>query len=187
MAGRASWAVLILLMSCGGAPPAEPSVPSASADTEEQSSASEDPSEAAGATEATPPAEGESGEPAAGAADPGATALSEDDLQMVMQQVLDDPDLERYFHLDKPGRVPLKVHGPDLPAKLKLTKGGYDVKLVEKPNKPKSAVLVFTKIERDGDSARLRYEYDIEGIRGSAVVYLKAGRWRLGANRVFEK
>jgi hypothetical protein len=58
---------------------------------------------------------------------------------------------------------------------------------VDKPKSKKDVVLVFTRIERDGDSVRLRYEYDVEGIRGSAVVYLKGGKWRLGANRVIEK
>ncbi len=105
----------------------------------------------------------------------------------MLQQLLDDPDLEQYLHLNKAGRLPLKISGPDLPEKLKLHKGGYDVKIVEEPKSAKEAVLVLTKIERDGSQVRLRYRFDVEGIRGSALVFEKGGTWRLRSNRVIEK
>jgi hypothetical protein len=176
----------LFLFACGGgAPVAEPAMPSEPA-VDEANAPAEPPPETneAGGEDPAPSA---SGDEPAGAASASSTSLSEAELQLVMQQVLDDPDLDRYFHLNKPGRLPVKIHAPDLPEKLKLTKGGHDVKFVDKPKSKKDVVLVFTRIERDGDSVRLRYEYDVEGIRGSAVVYLKGGKWRLGANRVIEK
>ncbi len=184
MMGRASLAAAVFLVACGAAPPAEPVTPPAPEEATPTSDAPSEPSEAQ--TDDPPPGAGDEA-PVESATASGSATLSEAELQLVMQQVLDDPDLERYFHLTKHGRLPLKIHAPDLPEKLKLTKGGHDVKFVDKPNSKKEAVLVFTRIERDGDSARLRYEYDVEGIRGSAVVYLKGGKWRLGANRVIEK
>ncbi len=185
MAGRWFGLAASFLISCGGAaqPPEEPN----DALSSETEAAVETPPDEAGEPPEGSPVEEPSGDAHAESSDPGATTLSDDELQIVMQQVLNDPDLDRYFHLDKPGRTPLKIHGAELPPKLKLTKGGQAVKIVDKPGSKKAAVLVFTRIARDGDSVRLRYEYDIEGIRGSAVVYLKGGKWRLGANRVIEK
>ena len=185
MAGRWLGVAACFLISCGGATPA-PEEPSDAPVGEPEAVAKAPPDEVG-----EPPDESPGEEPGADtgaeSGEPGATTLSDDELQIVMQQVLNDPDLDRYFHLDKPGRTPLKIHGAELPPKLKLTKGGQAVKIVDEPGSKKSAVLVFTRIARDGDSVRLRYEYDVEGIRGSAVVYLKGGKWRLGANRVIEK
>ncbi|HMR08409.1 MAG TPA: hypothetical protein PKA88_21665 [Polyangiaceae bacterium] len=183
MMGRASLAAAVFLVACGAAPPAEP----VTATPEEATPTSDAPSEPSEAQADDPPPGAGDEAQVEGTSASGNATLSEAELQLVMQQVLDDPDLDRYFHLTKQGRLPLKIHAPDLPEKLKLTKGGHDVKFVDKPSSKKEAVLVFTRIERDGDSARLRYEYDVEGIRGSAVVYLKGGKWRLGANRVIEK
>ncbi|MEZ4222253.1 MAG: hypothetical protein R3B13_15055 [Polyangiaceae bacterium] len=185
MAGRWLSPFLMLVAACGGAtPPAE--APEASGDGDA-------PVDTPAESEATPSADESAGtetadsESNANSDAPANTTLSDDDLREVLQQVLGDPDLARYFHLDRPGRLPLKIQGEGLPAKLEVTVGGYDVKVVDQPPKAKDAVMVFTKIERDGDSARLRYEYDVEGVRGSAVVYYKGGTWRLGANRVIEK
>lgn len=165
----------ILACACGTATPkAQPETPDTTAAPEteapaELEPAASEPSDAEPATEATE------------------TALGDDDIASVVGQVLGDPDLDRYLHLDKPGRLPVKISGPGLPAKLDVIKGSYEVKVVDGPKSDKDPVLVFTKIERDGDSVRLRYRYDVEGIRGSAVVLEKDGAWRLGANRVIEQ
>ncbi len=185
MAGRWLGVAACFLIGCGGATPAPEEPGDALAGEPEPTS--EPPPDEVGEPPDESSTDGSSAEAGDEPSDPGATTLSDDELQIVMQQVLNDPDLDRYFHLDKPGRTPLKIHGAELPPKLKLTKGGHTVKIVDKPGSAKAAVLVFTRIARDGDSVRLRYEYDVEGIRGSAVVYLKGGKWRLGANRVIEK
>jgi hypothetical protein len=179
--GSLRWAlVLIWASACGASPPPEPEVaesPDAPEPSEPAESASDTPAET-GEAEAEPPPEAESGASA---------TLGPDDLEDVIRQVLEDPGLDGYLHLDQPGRLPIKLSGPGLPAKLPIIKGGYEVKVVDGPANPKDPVLVFTKIEKDGESVRLRYRYDIEGLSGSAVVFRKDGAWRLGANRVIEK
>jgi hypothetical protein len=115
------------------------------------------------------------------------TTLTDEDLRDVVEQVLQDPGLDHHLHLEVRGRLPLKISGPGLPAKLAVTKGSYHVKVVDGPKNAKDPVEVFTKIERDGDAVRLRYRFDVEGISGSAVVFLKDGAWTLGSNRVIEK
>jgi hypothetical protein len=167
--------------ACGGAPAAEPEVPESTSAAGEAESADAPPEEPAeGATDETPTESPPASEAPSG-------TLSDDDLEDVIRQVLEDPGLDQYLHLDQPGRLPLKLSGPGLPAKLPIIKGSYEVKVVEAPASAKDPVLVFTKIERDGESVRLRYRYEVEGINGSAVVFRKDGAWRLGANRVIEK
>jgi hypothetical protein len=174
MVGRAWWLVFgLFVVGCGGG-----ASTAGDAEAPEETSLSEETSsESPGVAE-------EEAEPAAPAAQ---EALSEDDIADVLEQVLEDPDLDRYLHLDVPGRLPLKLSGEGIPAKLKIIKGSYEVKVVDGPASAKDPVLVFTRIERDGDSVRVRYRYDVEGISGSAVVFKKDGAWRLGANRVIEK
>jgi hypothetical protein len=115
------------------------------------------------------------------------TTLEGDDLEAVLHSVLSDPELLDHLHLDKPGRAPLKISGQNLPEKLQLVVGSYDVKVVPEPTSKKAPVMVFTLIERSGDQARVHYRFDVEGIHGSATVNLKNGRWLLGANHVIEK
>lgn len=174
-------AITGLAAACGASPAAEPEapeVPSEPAESETVESPADAPTESGDAESGDVPDE----QGASGSAELGA-----DDLEDVIRQVLEDPGLDRYLHLDQPGRLPIKLAGPGLPAKLSIIKGGYEVKVVEGPANAKDPVLVFTKIEKDGDSVRLRYRYDVEGLSGSAVVFRKDGAWRLGANRLIEK
>ncbi|MBK7582986.1 MAG: hypothetical protein IPI67_22670 [Myxococcales bacterium] len=182
MVGR-SWLLgLVLLMGCGGggaaAPEAKapdesetPAKPAASAASED--TPSEAPDDSAGKPKEDAPAASE--------------PLSKEDLEGVLQQLMNDPELADYLQLKKSGRLPLKVFGEGLPPKLSVTIGSYDLKVVGEPKSKKDPVLVFTKIERDGTSVRLRYRFDAEGVTGSAVVHQSGGVWRLGANRVMGK
>ncbi len=173
---RGAWVwVLVSTTACGGATPAaeEP-------DPIQEEVAADPAPESEPATDETTDATAES-EAAT------TTTLTDDDLRDVIEQVLQDPGLDQYLHLNVRGRLPLAISGPGLPAKLEVIKGGYHVKVVEGPKNEKDPVLVFTKIERDGTAVRLRYRYDVEGIDGSAVVFHKDGAWTLGSNRVIEK
>ena len=125
------------------------------------------------------------GEPTPG--ESAVTTLEGEDLQSVLQSVLGDPELLDHLHLSKSGRSPLKVSGPNLPPKLKVVAGSYDVKVVDEPTAKNAAVLVFTSIERAGEQVRLHYRFDVEGLKGSATVSFKQGHWELTSNRVIEK
>jgi hypothetical protein len=183
--GKASSLVVFVLLSgCGGGggAAAEPETP-------------------AGATEppAPPgdPAPGPDAEAAPEKADPPATpgkdtepatvALEGKDLEAALQALFGDPGLVEYLHLKKPGRAPLKVHGAALPAKLGVIVGSHEVKVVPEPKGKKEAVLVFTKLERTGDEAKIYYRFDVEGIDGRATLILDGGKWELRANRLIEK
>ena len=120
MAGRHYIAVGIVLVGCGGAAP-EPAAPESAAPEPEAAAVETVEPEAAPEAAETEP-ESAAPEPAA----PEKQSLSKEELTLVLQQLLDDPDLEQYLHLDKAGRLPLKISGADLPEKLAAHKGGYD-------------------------------------------------------------
>jgi hypothetical protein len=187
MAGRAGLILAALALSCGGgaAGSPEPATSQAVADPPAQQ---DEPAVAPEPTSESPETDAP-GDTAGGDSDaPAATTTPEGDtLKAAVQALLDDPDLGNYLHLDKPGRLPIKVAGAALPSKLDVHKGGRVVEVVKEPDSPKAAVLVFTRVEQQGNLVRLRYRYDIEGIRGSATVARKDGRWLLTSNRVLER
>lgn len=139
-----------------------------------------------------PAAPSEAEEPAAasGNADSEKTsaggAVTDDDVNAILQLVVDDPELDAHLHLEEPGRFPLKVAGDKLPSALKLVKATEPVKVSEPPKSKKDAVLVFTEIEIQGDKATVRYRYDIEGVRGTVTLAKTSHGWELKNSRVVE-
>jgi len=193
MAGqRLGWLAILVLCGCGGGTAAGGGPETGGLAEGEQSPAESEATDTGDPAAATTE-EGASGEGSSSSDDTGGSAesvvgtLEGEELESVLQSVLSDPELVDNLHVNKPGRAPLKVAGPNLPAKMKVVVGSHDIKVVDEPTSKKDAVLVFTKIERTGDQVRLRYRFDVEGITGSATVFRKNGRWTLAANRVIEK
>jgi hypothetical protein len=103
----------------------------------------------------------------------------------VLQCVLDDQDLDQYLHLEKHGRLPLKLVGPGLPHDIKLVKGSYPVTIEDAPS-GKAPILVLTKIELDGKIATDVYKYDAEGVHGTSKVKNGKSGWELMSSRIVE-
>ncbi len=179
---RFGWLALIAVCSCGGGAASgegaetggvTDDAPVASSDTAPEAPKAE--AAEAKAPEAPAPETSE------------ATTLDAEALGTVLQAVLRDPELVDHLHLEKPGRAPLLISGPNLPDKLDVVVGSYDVEVIADPKSTKKPVLVFTLIERSGEQTRVHYRYDAEGIKGSATLFLQKGHWGLSANRVIEK
>lgn len=177
---------VLFLAGCGGAT-ATGAEPETGGAKEQPAPASEEPAQPDDSPKAgAQDPEGEA--PAAGgAAEPEAAPLSDKDIEAALQLLLGDAQLLDQLHLKQPGRSPLKVSGEKLPAKLAVIAGSHEVKVVPAPSSKKEAVLVFTKIEREGQQLKLHYRFDVEGLEGRATLSLKNGRWELSANRVIEK
>ena len=111
---------------------------------------------------------------------------TQEDMQAILQLVINDEALDPYLKLEEPGRFPLKISGSEIPSGLELMKNTKPVQLVPPPGKKEDAVLVFTNIDADSKMARVKYRYDIEGVRGSATVKKLDGRWQLSNSRVTE-
>lgn len=119
------------------------------------------------------------------APDGGGTA-SPADMQEILQLVINDEALDPYLHLEEPGRFPLQISGSDIPGGIELMKNTQPVKVVPEPGSKEAPVLVFTSIDASSNVARIKYRYDVEGVRGSATVKKLEGRWQLSNSRVTE-
>lgn len=117
---------------------------------------------------------------------PAPATQSGSDQQVILQLVIDDPELDPFLKLGEPGRFPLKLSGSAVPQGIELVKSTKPVELVPAPKDKKDPVLVITSFEVDGKTATVSYRYDVEGIRGTA--YLKKGEvgWELTRSRVVE-
>lgn len=116
----------------------------------------------------------------------GGGAASPQDMQEILQLVINDEALDPYLHLEEPGRFPLQISGGEIPSGIELVKNTQPVKVVPEPDKKEAPVLVFTSIEATSKEARIKYRYDVEGVRGSATVKKLEGRWQLSNSRVTE-
>ena len=163
---RTLLAVALVLAGCGGA--SEATAP------QDASTASEP---ATAAPAAAAPAQSTGAQTAA----PEASA----EIPLVLQVVLDDPELEPYLHLDKPERFPVKVSGPGIASGIALSKGGKRVEVVLScsDNEP---VVVFTKIDVSADKASVAYRYDVENLRGSCSLAKRDGVWQLTRSRLVQ-
>lgn len=115
-----------------------------------------------------------------------AAPASDDDIKAVLQLVIDDPELDRHLHLGEPGRFPLKIAGEKVPPGVQLIKGAEAVKVTEPPQSKKDAVLVFTEIDLRGDTATVRYRYDVEGVRATVTLARSSHGWELKNSRLVE-
>jgi len=171
---QVGWIVCALLVGCGGGATPEAEAP------KEPPAATEEPaaeSEAAASKEASAKEE-----PAKEGAE-----QSGPDLNVILQRVIEDEELDKFLHLEQPGRFPLKVSGKDLPSGLSLTKGTKPVSVVGEPSGKKDAVLVFTSIEVSGADAVVAYRWDVEGIKGTARLKKGPQGWELTSSRLVER
>lgn len=154
--------VVVSVVACAGAPP---------------------PAE----TPETPPSEAAVAEtPAKAEAEAPATS-SAADVTAIVQLVVDDPELDKYLHLGQKGRFPLQLAGEKLPSGLQVVKSTEPVVVVQGPKSKTDAVLVITDLEVQGDTASVRYRYDVEGIRGTVTLARSAQGWELKNSRIVER
>jgi len=163
--------VCLFLIACGSSTPAESPDDASESDTESSESTPASSGDKADDSESA--SEKASDEPAGDAAG--------DDLKAVLQLVLDDESLDPLLKLAEPGRFPLKIAGSGLPEGL--TKATKPVVVVAAPSDKKEAVLVFTEITVKGKEATVRYRYDVENIKGSAVLKKGPYGWELVHSR----
>jgi hypothetical protein len=169
----------LLIAGCGGGATAEPA-------TQEEAK-----TEVAPATDGTAESSEKVDAPARSADEPAQATdakseSSADVLNVVLQRVIEDEELDKFLHLQSPGRFPLKIAGKELPSGVSLTKAGQPVAVVEAPSSKKDAVLVFTQIEVSANDATIGYRYDVEGIRGTARVKKTDHGWELSSSRIVE-
>ncbi len=167
-----------LLGGCAGGSP-NPEAPDDSDELYE-----DDPVEQTAANDKAGPAD--EAEDEAPTSSEGGGAATPEDMKEILQLVINDEALDPYLHLEEPGRFPLQISGSDLPSGIELVKNTQPVKVVPEPDSKQAPVLVFTSIDATSSVARIKYRYDVEGVRGSATVKKLEGRWQLSNSRVSE-
>lgn len=108
-----------------------------------------------------------------------------EDLEAVCQLAIDLPFMELYWHVDEDAtRRPLVIvrNHEIFEEPLLLTKFGEPVVFVpefELAAQKLEAFLVFTQLEVSADSARVRFEYPVEGTGGEATFRKRDGAWEV--------
>jgi hypothetical protein len=112
--------------------------------------------------------------------------------RQILQQLLDHPELQRYFHEDQPGRKPLTiVRSEALPSDVALKKFGMPVRFLSKDEASAAgitAALEFGRIATEEGKAEVEFVYPAEGIRGAARLRQdSSARWTVESCRLIEQ
>lgn len=111
------------------------------------------------------------------------------DTSAIYQLVIDLPELGQYYHAEMPGRTPLVVLRNSLTeSQPPLRKFGAPVTFMSASALgPETPFLELTRLEIVGDSARVAFEYPIEGIRGLVALVRDGGAWKVAAKELVER
>ncbi len=113
---------------------------------------------------------------------------SNDATEQICQLTIDLPNLQQYYHSDKPGRKPLYVvKNANIKDDLSLTKFGEAVKFIsaDEATKKKVATLEFTSIKIADKTATVEFRYAVEGIRGTAE-FKFTDKWEVASSNISE-
>jgi hypothetical protein len=119
--------------------------------------------------------------------DGSAIVLPSADKSAMLKHALNLPELGKYWHVDKPGRDPLRiVKTPLVPQDELMMFGSKVVWIDESEAKKGGAFLRITSLTATKTRASLAFEYPIEGV--TATVYFAHGfnDWRLERGEVNE-
>ena len=111
---------------------------------------------------------------------------SMDTQKIILQIVIDLPELEQYYHLDVPGRKPLAILKNGVVSTDGLNKFGEPVVYIEKPDEGR-AYLEFTKRDVGENTADVEFLYPAEGVRGTVNLRLANGKWEVVDKSIAER
>ncbi len=104
------------------------------------------------------------------------------DLSSILQMILDDERLDRYFKVEsKPDRKPLVVLTNKYTKQIpKLQKFGEPVRFLERrKTNMKTPLFDFSEITFEKDSALVRFFYTAENVRGEVGLQKADAGWRI--------
>lgn len=122
--------------------------------------------------------------------DGGAVALSPAERTSILKQTLNLTELSKHWHVDKPGRDPLRIVKTPLVAEQSLTMFGSPVKWIDEKEATKgTAYFTLTKLEATKTTATIGFTYPIEGLVGMALFKRSSSSddWRLESASVAER
>lgn len=122
--------------------------------------------------------------------DGSAIVLSPAERTSLLKQTLNLRGLSDHWHVNEPGRDPLRIVRTTLVAEQPLTMFGSPVAWIdEREAKKGTAYLTITKLEATKTKATLAFTYPIEGVVGEATFARVTGtsEWRLESSDVHER
>lgn len=116
-------------------------------------------------------------------------STSSPDREKIAQAAIDAPKLQKYFHAEVAGRVPLRIlAGPHVNTAWKLTKFGSPVEFVASGDSRRSPLLEFTSFDVSDGTASVTLLYAIEGVEMRAKAARNAsGQWELTDSTLVER
>jgi len=122
--------------------------------------------------------------------DGSAVELSPKDRSSIFKKTLNLSELSKYWHVDKPGRDPLRIVKTPLVAEESLTMFGSPVKWIDEAEATKgSAYFKLTTLAATKTKATVAFAYPIEGLVGTALFGRSSpsDEWRLETVNVSER
>jgi hypothetical protein len=116
-------------------------------------------------------------------------ALDDAQKSALLRQVLNLSELSKYWHVDTPGRDPLRIVKTPLLPITSLKMFGSDVVWIEPADAKKpTAFMSFSQVEATATRATVAFAYPIEGVRGT-VTFRRQGQneWRVDKATVAER
>lgn len=116
---------------------------------------------------------------------------SAEDVAAVAQRTIDIESLQQYFHEDElPERSPIVVASALLANQgARLAKFGLPVVLRAEADTadPTAPHLIFSITSLTTDQAAVEFAYRVEGIRGTARLSKRQGKWQVVASNILER
>lgn len=117
------------------------------------------------------------------------SATHREDIRQVLQSTLDLDILNKYYHPEIAGRVPLCLAKNEaISFEPDLVKFGQPVRSISASEKSENmACLEIRELQILGDLAKVEFSYEIEGIRGTATFRKLQGSWQATERHLVER
>ena len=122
--------------------------------------------------------------------EPFAYSQNPEEVGKIIQQILDLPDLQRYYHPELKERIPIKILESDFFDKnLQLKKFEKDVRIISSDKIKEENIkdyLVFRKLVFKAEQVEFELNYLIEGIGSTGVLVKTKEGWVIQNYSVWE-
>ncbi|MFS4466840.1 hypothetical protein [Maribacter sp. 2210JD10-5] len=109
------------------------------------------------------------------------------EIEAIMQEIIDLPELQPFYHPDKPNRLPVVFMRNDVfPYKVNLLKFGERVEFIE-PSEQVGHYFLVEEFEIKKDTVEFGLMYDIEGVMVVGNFIRNNRGWRIDDYQLIEK
>ena len=117
-------------------------------------------------------------------------AQTDEDKRQILQQCIDLPALQNYYHPEKPGRSPLIIESNEKTPVVRISKFGQSVQFLSEDEisaAGKEAYLDFSRFEITGENATVVFRYRVEGIMMTVLLKKSGGQWVVTESKLMER